>query len=420
MRTALALLAALLAPLQAAPQGEPNVRVHLLDGRTVRGATLTPKGGKLEVLQPLDEVVTLDLADVLEAHVKSSSATPVSSPGAGVGAIAVEVELVNRDLLRGALFRGLGETGFVVRSPVLGDVEVSLDVVSAVRFRAAYAKADDPRAIVAEKSDLFVSVTGDTIEGTLRSVTPQEIRVRAAGGQERILRCDTLLGFALVPLLPPGEKRKAEEGLRVQLALVDGSRISGSGVETGEKGWTLLGTADGKDRLVPTSGIEGLAVRGGRGRALPDLEPAAVEVKPYWGDDPPVLKLEPRVDRAFTLDRGTPPPLRLGGRPYWRGLSAFSGTTVRYDLEGKGFRSFVASVGVDDAGPKGAVEFEVLLDGKRAWKSGVVRPLAPGAEPLAMPPLDVSKAKSLTLVVHAGPGDDVQDFADFVKAALLP
>jgi hypothetical protein len=77
-------------------------------------------------------------------------------------------------------------------------------------------------------------------------------------------------------------------------------------------------------------------------------------------------------------------------------------------------------VGVDDSGPKGAVEFEVLLDGKRAWRSGVVRPLAPGAEPLAIPPIDVSKAKTLSLVVHAGPGDDVQDFADFVKAALLP
>ena len=134
----------------------------------------------------------------------------------------------------------------------------------------------------------------------------------------------------------------------------------------------------------------------------------------------PALGLRPRFDRALVLDPGPAPPLRLGGRTWYRGVSAFSGTTVTWDIAGKGFRTFTAAVGVDDAGPKGRVEFEVLLDGKSAWRSAPVGTVAPGAEPVPVPALDVSAAKSLSLVVHFGPGQDVQDFADWVRPALRP
>jgi hypothetical protein len=236
------------------------------------------------------------------------------------------------------------------------------------------------------------------------------VKVRAADGSDRTLKVEGLLGFALAAL-----PRKAPTGLRVQVALTDGSRITGASVETTDTAWRIAGTLDGKDRVVPSAFFAGLAVRGGRGAALSDLVPASVAIRPFWGDDPPVLPLKPRFDRAFHLDRTTPPPIRLGGRTYLRGVSCFSGTTITYDLSGSAFKAFVATVGVDDGGPKGAVEFEVLLDGKSAWRSGVVRNV-----PVAMPRLDVSGIKSLALVVHAGPDDDVQDFADWVRAALLP
>ncbi len=406
-----ALLLALGAAL-GAPEEKGPVRVQSLDGRTVTGQGLAPGGTRLKVQQEAS-AEEMDLAEVLEATVDLPPA--IDLPG-NPAAPFVEVELVNRDLIRGLLVQGLGESGFVVRSAALGPVPVPLESVAAVRFAAGYAKSDDPPPLDAsEKADRVLFLTGDRLEGTLKSVAPGEVAVRTAGGSDRALKTEGLLGFALSPL-----PRKPETGLRIQLSLADGCRLTGREAVATADGWLLKGTLDGKDRVVPRAFLAGLSVRGGRGTPLSDLEPASVAVKPYWGDDPPVLPLRPRFDRAFTLDRGTPPPLRLGGRIFLRGVSAFSGTTISYDLAGKGFRSFIAAVGVDDAGPKGAVIFEVLLDGKSAWKSGVVRVLPPGSEPTAMPRLDVSGAKTLSLVVHAGPDDDVQDFADWVKAALLP
>jgi hypothetical protein len=288
--------------------------------------------------------------------------------------------------------------------------------VESVRFPAGYAKAADPPPLRApEGADRVLFSTGDRIDGTLRSVDPERLRFRASDGGDRDLPLDGLLGFALAPL-----PRKPETGVTVQLALAEGSRLTGREVLSSGANWTLQGTLDGKDRTIRAAAVTGLSVRGGRGTPLSDLAPASVAVKPFWGDDPPVLPLRPAFDRAFTLERGTPPPLRIGGRAYLRGVSCFSGTTIAYDLGGLGAKALVGSVGVDDGGPKGAVVFEVLVDGKSAWKSGVVRAAPPGGDPVAMPRIPLAGAKSLSLVVHAGPDDDVQDYADWVGVVLVP
>jgi hypothetical protein len=401
------------APTSAAKPAAPapaRARILTLDGRSLEGTGLKAADGQLAVLLDKGEA-SVDLADVLEASIElpgpASSTRVPGSPAAP----AVEVELVNRDLLRGVLLRGKGEEGFVLRNTALGEIEVAFENVASVRFLAGSAKAEDPPPLEAgKKGDRVLFATGDRIEGTVRSVAPTEVKFRSADGSDRTVPVEGLLGIALADL-----PRKAAAGLRCQVALVDGTRITGTVVETTETAWKIAGTLDGKERVVPSPFVAGLAVRGGRGVPLSDLVPASVAIRPYWGDDPPVLPLQPRFDRAFNLDRGTPPPIRLGARTYYRGLSCFSGTTLTYDLPAGAFKSFVATVGVDDGGPKGAVEFEVLLDGRSAWKSGVVRTV-----PVAMPRLDLAAAKTLVLVVHPGPDDDVQDFADWVKAALLP
>jgi hypothetical protein len=423
MRTTAALL--LLAPFAAAQAAAPapapaapgRARIHCLDGRTLSGQALVfdASKGRLAVGEE-GAAAGVELADVLEASAAPAASTSGKGLPGSPAAPLVEAELFNRDLVRGLLVRGIGETGFVVQTAPLGEVEVYLDALASVRFPAGYARADDPPPLEpGANADRVIFATGDRLDGTLRTLGPGGITVRAAGGGDRTLKIEGLLGVALTPL-----PRKPEAGLRVQLALTDGSRISGKSLDFRGGSWVLAGTIDGKDRSIAAAHLAGLSVRGGRGTPLSDLVPAKVEVKTYWGDDPLAAVLRPRFDRAFTLDRGAPPPIRLGGREFLRGVSTFSGTTLTYDLSGKGFRTFTASVGVDDAGPKGAVVFEVLLDGKSAWKSGPVRALPAEGEPLALPALDVSAAKTLSLAVHAGPDDDVQDFADWVKAALIP
>ena len=405
-------------PLHLAPPAlaADTARIHLLDGTSAEGTALIPRGDRLEVAAEKGPSRILPLADVLEAFPAAPAAlrpeaTPL--PGASPAAPDVLVQMTDGDRIRGLLLRGAGEAGFVLRTPALGEIEVSLERVASLLLVAAHAKSPDPPAMVAgEKGDRFFFASGDRVDGTLRSVAPAGLRVRTAAGEDRTLPLDGLLGCALLPLAG-----KPEEGLRVRVALAEGSLVSGRTLADAGESWLLGGMGDGKDRPLPLAAVVGLSVRGGKGTPLPDLAPASVEVKPYWGDDPAVEGFRPVRDRAFTLEPGPAPPLLAGGRPFLRGLSMFSGTTATYDLAGRGFRRFVASVAVDDGGPKGAVEFEILVDGKSAWRSPVVRA---GAPPLEAPAVDLSSAKTLALVVHAGPGDDVQDYADWLRAAFLP
>ena len=411
-------LGAMASPVSpASPAGDPPpvaaapaVRVYALDGRTLTGKEFTLRGADLVVASDAGEAM-LPLAEVLEASVDIAGAEAAGGSAAGT----VEVEFADRDFVRGVLVRGAGEDGFVVRSEALGEMSVPLHRVAAVRFAAAFAKADDPPPLVpGEGTDRVFFAGGDRLDGTLRSVDARTIRIRTAAGADRDIPVEGVLGFALAPL-----PAKPEQGLCVRVLLRDRCRVSASVVAGSSRtGIELRGMAGNADRTVAAAQVAGLTVRGGSGTPLADLEPASVEVRPYWGDDAPALPTAPRFDRAFTLDPGPPPALRLGGRTYARGVSVYSGTTLAYDLAGMGLRRFVAAVGVDDAGPKGAVEFEVLVDGKSAWRSGEVRALAPGAEPLAVPPVDLTGASRLELRVHAG-ADEVQDYADWVRAALL-
>ena len=403
-------LAAASAAAPAAADDPPRVRVVTLDGRVLPGDSIVPLGDRIEVRSATGST-PLALADVLEATLEVGS---VPAARGGAGNPAVEVETVQGDRILGTLQRGAGEAGFVVRHPALGEIEVPLDLVATLRFPAAWSKAVDPPPLrSAEREDRFLFLSGDRLDGTLRSVSPTEVRVRTAKGEDRSLSADSLLGFALVPL-----PRKPEAGLRVQAVLADGTRLTGASISGEGKTWLLGRGFDGKDRPFPSGTLAGIAVRGGAGTVLSDLERPRVEVRAYWGDDPPVLPLRPVFDRAFTLDPGSPPPLRLGGGTWLRGVSMFSGTTATWEIGGRGFRTFSAAVGVDDAGPRGRVEFEVLLDGKSAWRSGAVGTVAAGGVPTPVPALDVSAAKTLSLVVHAGPGEDVQDFADWVRPVL--
>ncbi|MHC4924030.1 MAG: NPCBM/NEW2 domain-containing protein [Planctomycetota bacterium] len=408
---ALALAATLtVAAAPADDAREPLLRVVTLDGRHLEADAFRTDGGGL-VLTVDKKDQRVDFSDLLEATTREQRRRRREPAPA-----SVEVELSNGDLVRGLLVSAKSETGFTVASPALGRLEVSLDFVLRVRFLRNLERFEDPVVLTpGDKTDRFLFASGDQLEGTLRAVGTDGVTVRTSAGRDRTLPIDDLVGFALVPFPGPEEK-----GVRVRVDLNDGSRLSGASLQGIEDGKRLLlkGTMDGHDHSFATTALASITARGGKGVILSDLRPISVEVKPYWGDDPMVLHHVPRYDRAFTLAPGAPPALRLGGRRYARGISVFSGTTLTYDLDGKNFKQFTASVGVDDAGVRGAVEFEVLLDGESVWKSGVVRVLKPGETPLKVPAVDVSGRKTLQLRVHAGPGDDVQDYADWVGAAL--
>jgi hypothetical protein len=114
-------------------------------------------------------------------------------------------------------------------------------------------------------------------------------------------------------------------------------------------------------------------------------------------------------------------PITINGKVYPKGLwtHAFNDATpadFAFDIAGKKFATFKATVGLDDLGEKGSVQFEVLVDGVKQAESPVMRPKQ--THEIAV---DVSQAKNVTLRVTNG-GDGYQydhaawGFARFVEA----
>jgi hypothetical protein len=89
---------------------------------------------------------------------------------------------------------------------------------------------------------------------------------------------------------------------------------------------------------------------------------------------------------------------------------------MTYRLAGK-FRRFHATIGIDDsAAGRGSVIFEVLLDGKIAYKSDVLTGASP---PVTIERLDVTGAKIMTLSVDYATDGDILDHADWCDALLI-
>lgn len=107
-------------------------------------------------------------------------------------------------------------------------------------------------------------------------------------------------------------------------------------------------------------------------------------------------------------------PLSIAGQRYTKGLGTHAPGEMVFTLDRK-HRRFTADVGVDDAGDaRGSVVFRVLLDGKAAFDSGVMK----HGQPTKPVDLDVTGVDELRLVVgDAGDGNG-GDHADWVSARV--
>jgi len=115
--------------------------------------------------------------------------------------------------------------------------------------------------------------------------------------------------------------------------------------------------------------------------------------------------------------------LKINGKPIEKGLwtHAFNDPTpadVVFDVRGKNFAVFKASVGLDDLGEHGSVQFQVFVDGQKKTESPVMRP-----KQIHELTVDVTGAKEVTLrVLNGGDGHAfdhaVWGFARFLKAGI--
>ena len=98
-------------------------------------------------------------------------------------------------------------------------------------------------------------------------------------------------------------------------------------------------------------------------------------------------------------------PIQINGKRMEKALwtHAFNDTTpadIVFDIGGRGFAVFKATVGLDDLGEKGSVQFQVLVDGQNKAESPIMLPRK--AHELVV---DLAGAKEITLrVLNGGDG----------------
>jgi hypothetical protein len=106
-------------------------------------------------------------------------------------------------------------------------------------------------------------------------------------------------------------------------------------------------------------------------------------------------------------------PLSIAGRGFQRGIGTHAPARIVYNLGGA-YRRFQSWVGADEAtGP--TVTFEVRVDGRSVWRSGLME----RSTPAKRVDVDVTGAKRLVLIVGDGGNGLVSDHADWADAMLL-
>ena len=159
----------------------------------------------------------------------------------------------------------------------------------------------------------------------------------------------------------------------------------------------------------------------------PTLQGAAPPANAVWVDGLDLAKVanarSPRPGKAAIFvrpRRGSPPPapipITLNGQTYEHGLGVTSYAELWIDLGGKA-KQFVSTVGIDEARRegRGSASFEVWVDGKKRFDSGVLK----AGQPAVPVSVDLTGAKQMALYVDDAGDGTRDDIADWGGAAIV-
>jgi NPCBM/NEW2 domain len=298
-------------------------------------------------------------------------------------------------------------TGSWTRFPDWPALKIPLETVRGIIVARPAGSAAGSRLInqvfdYSAARDAVLLGNGDTLEGEFAGLTRKELTLELPFGKSAIDRAGVraiLFNAALAGATP----LRGEGAL---LSLVDGSRLVVKDVSLSEHDRLSARAQFGTQLEVPLAAVESLRFLGGCADYLSDLAPAEFKFEPYFELDWPLVR-DRSVAGGF---------LSLRGVEYPKGLGMHSRSTVTWRLDGK-YRRFRATLGIDDATEgKGSALFEVLLDGKPAWRSDVLTGTSPA---LALERIDLTGVKLLTLRVDYATDADVCDHANWCDAVLV-
>jgi len=158
------------------------------------------------------------------------------------------------------------------------------------------------------------------------------------------------------------------------------------------------------------------AIPGGSGHTdLTLISATALPDNGVWLDSLDLTNMSSQGNSAKAGKSADNRPITLGGTIYTHGVGAHADSHLAINLNGEAVK-FVALVGIDDRTKgKGAVDFSIDIDGRRAFDSGVIH----GGDKPQLVSLNLTGSQCMVMSA-LGPGGNVQDgLADWAGAAFL-
>ena len=359
------------------------------------GATVTRSDGGVETI-PLDELISVEFP-------RRSALAPAS----GERIVAL---LHDGSRLEGAVAGGSAEMLRVALRPGV-ELEIPIDALSALFLGARAPRLERARFDVSAKEDALFKRPesgGDFTRGTLQSFSANDCEFEYSLGNGKF----TWGELEAVVLARQGELDPPKAPL-VHADLAPDGVLTGTLLRFGDAGLELKPQGFAKSVVLPPEILRALRFDGARHAWLSDRAPAKVEQTPYLGSADQFL-FPWRPDRTVTGR-----PLAVGGRSFAKGFGCHSRTRLEFTLTPQEAQ-FEAWVGVADEvldlADRGAIQFAVVLDGKEAWRSAVLRAGEPAVK---VGPIALAGTKTLALVTDFGEGEDVADRGVWGEALLL-
>jgi alpha-galactosidase len=152
-------------------------------------------------------------------------------------------------------------------------------------------------------------------------------------------------------------------------------------------------------------------------KALTESDPPA---RAIWLDSLDLSRMvqrrgTPRAGRSGAGRGDNAPPLSLGGISYQHGIGTLSINELIVDLKREATR-FESMIGIDDAARtgQGSVTYEIWLDDRRVFSSGLVK----AGDPPRYVSADLSGGRFMELVIDDGGDVSTGDYADWAGATI--
>ena len=414
------LLALALATAILARPAVAEVTVHLVDGQSKTGQTITLAKGRLTLAGsgdaapeswPIDDVARIEFtpSEPSETEPPEDADKPKKDPekakgdGPAVAAAEVGLVLVVGGSIRGAVAEFDGRQ-FTVTGTDFGDIRLPLVAVTAVQLtESSSAKLEATES----RTDVLILANGDRLSGTVNRIDAENVQFHSEALGDRTLERSRV---PAIQIAVPAEGRPKAKVPTLKITTDGASAVELSDLTIADG--TVTGAVSGGPTLsVPLKRVKLIEVIGGRLVPLETLEPSA-----YQQHSLDILKWEVRRGQNVL---GKPMRLRVAaGKPpttFDSGLGVHGPCRLVYKLGGR-YTRFMATSGIDEsAGQWADVNLVVKVDGKEVFRADKVK----WREPAREVNVPVAGAKALELVVEAGEHYDVQDRVNWAQARLL-